>query len=36
MQTRTSVQRQLALVERVALPPVPRALEPLEMYALMI
>lgn len=36
MQTRTSVQQQLALVERVALPPVPRALEPLEIYAQMI
>ena len=36
MQTRTSVQRQLTLVELVALRPAPRALELLEMYAVVI
>jgi hypothetical protein len=35
MQTRISVQRRLALAERVARQPVPRALEHLEIYAVM-
>ena len=35
MQTRISVQRRLALAELAARQPVPRALEPLEIYAAM-